>query len=107
MSKGTFCFVIALPHITSGENVEHTQCSAVNSRMVLGNIFRDQKPYLLMVAKVRLPSLANLRSPITLASHNTRGLDQCQLSAAPKQEQILLDCGQRAVNPRLTKVNWL
>ena len=30
----------------------------------------------------------------------------CQLSAVPKQEQILLDRGQRAVNPRLTKVNW-
>ena len=32
-------------------------------------------------------------------------LNRCQLSAVPKQEQILLDRGQRAVNPRLTKVN--
>ena len=32
--------------------------------------------------------------------------NRCQLSAVPKQEQILLDRGQRAVNPRLTKVNW-
>ena len=31
--------------------------------------------------------------------------NRCQLSAVPKQEQILLDHGQRAVNLRLTKVN--
>ena len=29
----------------------------------------------------------------------------CQLSAVPKQEQILLDRGQRTVTPRSTKVN--
>ena len=31
--------------------------------------------------------------------------NRCQLSAVPKQEQILLDRGQRAVTPRSTKVN--
>ena len=31
--------------------------------------------------------------------------NRCHLSDVPKQEQILLDRGQRAVNPRLTKVN--
>ena len=31
-------------------------------------------------------------------------LNRCQLSAVTKQEPILLDSGQRAVNPRLTKV---
>ena len=32
-------------------------------------------------------------------------LNRCQLFDVPKQEQILLDHGQRAVNPSLTKVN--
>ena len=32
--------------------------------------------------------------------------NRCQLSAVPKQEQILLDSGQRAVTPCSTKVNW-
>ena len=32
-------------------------------------------------------------------------LNRCRLLAVPKQEQILLDRGRRAVNQRLTKVN--